>query len=123
MATMEAIKVVVALREAAVFEPFAAVVAFHESASVTVFPRAAFREPRAAHSRALECAATAFAARHCDGMTTTAAGTAAATVATSTSPTSAPAADKRDEAVMTCAESALEVRRASRLSCPQRQRG
>jgi hypothetical protein len=45
MATMEAVKVVVALREAAVLEPFAAVVAFHESASATVFPRAAFREP------------------------------------------------------------------------------
>ena len=51
MATMEAIKVVVALREAAVFEPFAAVVAFHESASATVFPRAAFREPRVRGSR------------------------------------------------------------------------
>ena len=45
MATMEAIKVVVALREAAVLEPFAAVVAFHESASATVFlPRTASKE-------------------------------------------------------------------------------
>ena len=125
MTMTEAVKVAAALREAAVLEPLAAVVALYESTTIAAL------ETATSWSRAIKVAAcirsgtaigaageVAAIARHCAGM----ASTTAPTTATTTMPAAA-AADKRDDAMMACAQSALEVRRASRLSWPQHQRG
>jgi hypothetical protein len=108
---MEAVKVVVALREAAVLEPLAAVVALYESTTITVLETAtlaALCEPRSTHSRPSKATAAAVAACHCARMATTAPTTAtmAAATATATVPAAAAATttDKRDDAIMTCAQ-------------------
>jgi hypothetical protein len=127
MTMMEAVKVVVALREAAVLQPLAAVVALYESTKITVFETAtlaALCEPRSTHSRPSKATAAAIAACHCARMAATAPTTATMAAATATATmATATATDKRDDAIMTCAQSALEVRRASRLSWAQHQRG
>jgi hypothetical protein len=127
MTMMEAVKVVSALREAAVLEPLAAVVALYEPTTIAAV------ETATSWSRAIKVAAcirsgtaigaageVAATARHCAGMAGT---TATTTIATTMPAAAAAAADKCDDAIMACAQSALEVRRASRLSWPQHQRG
>jgi hypothetical protein len=105
MTMMEAVKVVVALREAAVLEPLAAVVALYESTTITVLEPATL----ATHSRPSKVTATAVTACHCVRMATTAPTTAtmAAAPATATAPTATAAADKRDDTIMVCAEGTL----------------
>ncbi|MGC2409008.1 MAG: hypothetical protein WA441_03135 [Methyloceanibacter sp.] len=87
MTMMEAVKVVPALREAAVLEPLAAIMTLYESATI------AARETVTSWSRAIKVAAcirsgtaigaageVAATARHCAGMATTTATTIAATM-------------------------------------------
>jgi hypothetical protein len=88
MTMMKAVKVVVALREAAVLEPLAAVVALYESTTISVLETAtlaALCEPRSTHSRSSKATATALTACHCAGMATTAPTTATMAAATATS--------------------------------------
>ena len=77
---MEAVKVVAALRKAAVLEPLAAVVALNESTTITVLETAtpaALCEPWSTPSRPSKATAAAITARHCAGMATTTAPPAA----------------------------------------------
>jgi hypothetical protein len=147
MTMMEAVKVVPALREAAVLEPLAAVMALYES--TTSWSRAikvaACIGSGTVIGAAGEVAATA---RHCAGMATTAAPPTAAaptaegsmassapaptaavattaTAAVATTATAAAAAmDERNSAAMDAgAHSVLKVRRTLRLSRPHNHRG
>jgi hypothetical protein len=91
MAVMEAVKVVPALREAAVLEPFAAIMALYESTTIAAL------ETTTSWSRAIKVAAcirsgtaigaageVAATARHCAGMATTTAPPTTNTAATAT---------------------------------------
>ena len=91
MAVMEAVKVVPALREAAVLEPLAAIMALYESTTIAAL------ETTTSWSRAIKVAAcirsgtaigaageVAATARHCAGMATTTAPPTTNTAATAT---------------------------------------
>jgi hypothetical protein len=85
MTMIEAVKVMAALREAAVLEPLAAIVALNESTTITVLETAAITalcEPRSTHSRPNKAAGAAITARHCAGMAATSAPTATTAAAT-----------------------------------------